>query len=59
MYSGRCMRQNATVSNKQDELTCALVGLACNRKKSSKEADVLMMEGLSQQLQMLISIPIR
>ncbi|NLO99128.1 MAG: hydroxylamine reductase [Clostridiaceae bacterium] len=39
--------KNATVSNKQDELTCALVGLArATEKKSSKEADVLMMEGL-------------
>ena len=35
------------VSNKQDELTCALVGLARAAKdKSSAEADRLMMEGL-------------
>ncbi len=39
--------KNETVANKQDELTCALVGLArASEKKSSKEADVLMMEGL-------------
>lgn len=36
------------VANKQDELTCALVGLAraVEGKKSSKEADELMLQGL-------------
>ncbi len=39
--------KNADVSNKQDELTCALVGLArAAGDKVSKEADLLMMEGL-------------
>ncbi len=39
--------KNADVSNKQDELTCALVGLArAAGDKASKEADLLMMEGL-------------
>ncbi len=39
--------KNATVSNKQDELTCALVGLArAAGDKASKETDLLMMEGL-------------
>jgi len=44
--SGVCGK-NASVANKQDKLTCALVGLArAAGKKSSKEADVLMMDGL-------------
>jgi len=39
--------KNAIVSNKQDELTCALAGLArAARSKPSREANVLMMEGL-------------
>ncbi len=39
--------KSAEVSNKQDKLTCALVGLArAAENKSSKEADLLMMEGL-------------
>lgn len=39
--------KNAVVSNSQDELTCALVGLArAAGEKASKEADILMMEGL-------------
>ena len=39
--------KNATVANKQDELTCALVGLArAAKNNTSKEADLLMMEGL-------------
>ena len=39
--------KSAEVSNKQDRLTCALVGLArAAENKSSKEADRLMLEGL-------------
>lgn len=39
--------KNETVANNQDELTCALVGLArAAEKKASKEAVVLAMEGL-------------
>jgi len=39
--------KNAVVSNAQDQLTCALVGLArAAGDKPSKEANVLMMEGL-------------
>ena len=39
--------KSAVVSNKQDELTCALVGLArAAKNKTSAEADLLMIEGL-------------
>jgi len=44
--SGVCGK-NAVVANKQDELTCALVGLArAARRNPSGNANLLMMEGL-------------
>mgnify|MGYP000846015424 FL=1 len=44
--SGVCGK-TPVVANKQDELTCALIGLArATKKGASAEADLLMMEGL-------------